>query len=112
MAFDKKRYPHDWDKIRQKVGERSGWRCEGTPQYPHCRAQHGKPHPETGSKVVLTVAHYPDPDTRIGDLAGLLHLCQRCHLALDRPHHLAVQKKNREARRLKVQPRLPLETKE
>lgn len=109
MAFDRTQYPADWEAIRKRVGERSGWRCEGSPLYPRCRAEQGKPHPITGSKVVLTVAHYPDSDKRIGDLSGLKHWCQRCHLGMDRPHHLAKQKRNREAKRLAVQPRLPLE---
>lgn len=104
MAFDRKRYPKDWEAIRERVRQRSGNRCEGCHLYPDCRAQNGKPHPVTGSRVVLTVAHWPDPDTRIGDLAGLLHLCQRCHLAIDRPHHLAVQRRNRELKRRRVQP--------
>lgn len=79
--------------------------------YPQCRAENGKPHPRTGSKVVLTISHHPDPDPRNCDPANLAARCQACHLAIDRPYHLAVQKRNREAKRLAVQPRLPLEEK-
>jgi hypothetical protein len=56
------------------VRKRSGNRCEGSPLYPDCRAVNGQPHPVTGSRVVLTTAHWPDPDKRISDLSGLLHL--------------------------------------
>ena len=39
---------------------------------------HGKPHPETGSTVVLTIAHM-DQDPGNNDRANLRALCQRCH---------------------------------
>ena len=109
MAFNPRDYPRDWQEIREKIRQRSGNRCEGCVIHPDCRAVNGEPHPVTGSKVVLTVAHWPDPDKRIGDLAGLRHLCQRCHLALDRPHHLAVQRRRREERKRREQPVLELE---
>lgn len=112
LAFRRADYPSDWEAIRERVGERSGWRCEGSPLYPQCRAEHGKSHPVTGSKVVLTVAHYPDSDKRIGDLAGLKHWCNRCHLAMDRPHHLRVQAENRLKRRYGEQPPLPFDQNE
>ncbi len=54
---NKDRYPKDWDEISKRVRERAGNRCEGTPEFPNCRAVNYKPHPETGSRVVLTVAH-------------------------------------------------------
>jgi len=59
--------------------------------------ENGKPHPETGSKVVLTVAHLgaPRPDGTPGDKhdktdvrdENLAALCQRCHLNFDRDEH-------------------------
>ncbi len=58
--------------------ERAGWRCEGTTQRPDCRAQDGKPHPETGSDVTLTVAHL-DQNPGNNDPANLKALCQLCH---------------------------------
>lgn len=50
--------------------------------------------------VVLTIAHL-DHDKTNHDIKDerLAALCQRCHLNYDRPHHLAVQKANREARK-------------
>lgn len=49
-----------------------------------CLAVNGQPHPETGSRVVLTVAHL---DHKLKDHtdANLAAFCQCCHLAYDRP---------------------------
>ena len=82
------RYPKDWKAIVERVRKRSGDRCEGSPRWPDCRAANGEPHPETGSKVVLTTAHL-DHVTENCDLANLRHWCQRCHLVYDGPHHAA-----------------------
>jgi hypothetical protein len=51
------RYPENWKAISLARREAADWRCEGSPRYPECRAENGKPHPVTGSIVVLTVAH-------------------------------------------------------
>lgn len=67
-----------WQDIRQWVASRSGWVCEGSPAYPDCRAVHGEPHPVTGSKVVLTVAHVEHDVSRNGP-DDLRHWCQKCH---------------------------------
>jgi hypothetical protein len=107
--FNRKAYPPDWPAIRQAILERASHACEGSPVYPECRAKNHAPHPVTGSKVVLTISHHPDPDPRNCDSANLSARCQRCHLSIDRPHHLAVQKRNREAKRRQVQPVLELE---
>lgn len=80
------RYPANWKQIVAQVRERSGNRCEGTPAFPECRAANGEPHPETGSKVVLTTAHL-DHVPENCDLSNLRHLCQRCHLTYDAQHH-------------------------
>ena len=80
------RYPKDWKAIVERVRERSGDRCEGSPRWPDCRASNGQPHPETGSRVVLTTAHL-DHTPENCDLANLRHWCQRCHLVYDQAHH-------------------------
>lgn len=82
---NKARYPKDWKQIVASIRERSGNRCEGSPDFPACRAENGKPHPETGSKVVLTVGHlnHTPEDCRPENLK---HWCQRCHNRYDRPH--------------------------
>lgn len=83
---NRSRYPANWKEIVGQVRERSGNRCEGSPDYPDCRAPNGEPHPETGSKVVLTTAHL-DHVPEHCDLSNLRHWCQRCHLHYDREHH-------------------------
>lgn len=75
---ERSRYPKDWPEISRRIRfERAQGRCE------FCGAEHGKPHPVTGSIVVLTVAHlnhHPE-DCRDDNLKAL---CQRCHNAYDR----------------------------
>lgn len=91
-------YPADWPEISHYIRfVRAAGRCEGSPAYPACRAQHGCPHPVTGSRVVLTTAHlgvdqldgspgdkHDTMDCRPENLAAW---CQRCHLAYDREQH-------------------------
>ena len=86
-AENRSRYPLNWREIVALVRERSGNRCEGSPGfYPDCRAENGKPHPVTGSIVVLTTAHL-DHTPETSALENLRHLCQRCHLTYDAQHH-------------------------
>lgn len=100
MPVDMKRYPKNWREISHQIRfVRADGRCEGTEQFPDCQAVHGKPHPDTGSKVVLTTAHIgaPHADGSEGDKhdkmdvrpENLLALCQRCHLNLDIKEHVA-----------------------
>lgn len=109
MPFDRSRYPPDWPGISRRIRARAAGRCEGPPgrlpadPQSRCAARQAQPHPVTGSKVVLTVAHL----CRCRDLAGrkcgqpdhLLALCQRCHLGYDRADHIAKAKASRRARR-------------
>lgn len=81
MPFDRSLYPPDWEQISLAVKKAAGWRCE------NCGAEHGKPHPVTGSRVVLTTAHL-DHDPANCARENLRALCQRCHLAYDRPMHI------------------------
>lgn len=80
------RYPKDWKAIAASIRERAGNRCEGSPAYPDCRAENHVPHPITGSKVVLTVAHL-DHTPENCDHSNLKAMCQRCHLTYDAGHH-------------------------
>lgn len=77
---ERARYPKDWPAISQGVREAAGGKCEW------CPAEQGKPHPITGSKVVLTVAHL-DHTPENCHRANLRALCQRCHLRYDAEHH-------------------------
>ena len=84
---NKARYPKDWPEISKRVRERAGNRCEGTPEFPNCRAVNYKPHPDTGSRVVLTVAHMDQTPENCDEDTNLRALCQRCHLCYDRRQH-------------------------
>jgi hypothetical protein len=53
------RYPKDWKRISREARERAGNRCEGSPTYPDCRAENGKPHP------VPPLRLEPDEDRRL-----------------------------------------------
>ena len=89
MPVDYSKYPPDWlTKIRPSILKRAGNRCEGSSKYPECRAENGKIHPITGSKVVLTIAHI-DKDVTNNDPRNLRALCQRCHFAHDQGDNVA-----------------------
>lgn len=69
-----KRYPADWPLRRRFIVQyRAGNRCEW------CGAENGRPHPDTGSDVVLTLAHVWDKRPEAASLLNLAALCQRCH---------------------------------
>lgn len=79
---NKKRYPANWPDIRERIRTRAGNKCEGSPQYPGCRAVNYEPHPVTGSKVVCTVAHLDHVPENCED-NNLRFWCQRCHNTYD-----------------------------
>jgi 16S rRNA A1518/A1519 N6-dimethyltransferase RsmA/KsgA/DIM1 with predicted DNA glycosylase/AP lyase activity len=89
MPIDYKLYHPDWKNISVRIRfERAKNRCEW------CNAENYKPHPKTGSKVILTVAHINQnkDDNREENLAAL---CQRCHLNHDRRKHISNRLNNR-----------------
>ena len=72
------RYPSDWARRRRFIIQyRAGNRCEW------CGAENGEPHPDTGSIVLLTLAHVWDKAPESASLLNLACLCQRCHLRWD-----------------------------
>ncbi len=85
---ERARYPKDWKAISKAVRAEAGERCEGSPAYPDCRAENGKPHPQTGSRVILTVAHIDHRPENV-ERDNLKAWCQRCHLTYDAAHHAA-----------------------
>jgi len=87
-AEEKARYPTNWREISLSVRARAGWRCEW------CPAENGKPHPVTGSIVVLTTAHLDHTPENVAD-ENLVSLCQRCHLAYDAAQHAATAARTR-----------------
>lgn len=86
-------YPANWRDIATAVKERAGFKCEGSPAYPDCRAAHGAPHPVTGSRVVLTCAHLDHHPANCAP-ENLRAWCQRCHLTYDLPIHLHNRRMN------------------
>lgn len=91
---NRRRYPPDWQAISTRIRARANNRCEGSPDFPDCRATNGEPHPETGSRVVLTVAHLDHTPEHCGD-DNLKAMCQRCHLHYDRHHHAQTRYRTR-----------------
>jgi hypothetical protein len=85
-AARKALYPLNWSELARSIKTEAGWQCEGTADFPRCRAVHGEAHPETGSRVVLTVAHL-DHDPTHNERRNLRVLCQRCHLTWDARFH-------------------------
>lgn len=106
---DRSRYPADWKQISEYIRfVRAGNRCEWCGVQNHAigaRDKHGDWHDEdsihlmnSGAgvdlfgdefpnmiKIVLTVAHYPDPDPMNCAEDNLHALCQRCHNRADAP---------------------------
>jgi len=77
---NRKRYPPNWKEISKDIRFiRAGNRCEV------CQAENYKPHPVTGSKVILTVAHL-DHTPENCDYSNLKAMCQKCHNGYDRDH--------------------------
>jgi hypothetical protein len=94
MPIDYKEYGPNWKYISERIRfVRAGNHCE------MCGAVNYMPHPETGSKVVLTVAHLSHniKDNREENLKAL---CQKCHLNHDRALHVFNRKYGRDTRRL------------
>lgn len=76
---NKKLYPSNWKQISKSIRfGRANNKCE------FCKAENYKPHPLTGSKVVLTVAHLDHNPANCQD-ENLKALCQKCHNTYDAP---------------------------
>lgn len=81
MPMQRDLYPADWEELSRRIRfERAGGACEW------CGAVHGAIHPETGSRVILTVAHLDHNPANCDD-DNLVALCQRCHLGYDAEEH-------------------------
>lgn len=118
---DKTKYPADWRAISLRIRERAGQKCEwcGVPngaigyreangafvQLARSQSDAGM-EVETASldglkvvTIVLTVAHYPDPNPANCDDSNLQALCQRCHNRLDAPMRAAHATATRQQKR-------------
>jgi len=102
MPINYGEYPKDWPEIRCRILHRAGERrdekgrivVEGRCEW--CGADNHRTHPETGSMVVLTIAHldHDKENEQVKD-ERLAALCQRCHLGYDREHHIKRRRENR-----------------
>lgn len=117
---NRKLYPPWWKWFSVGIRCRAGGRCEcrgecgvdhaaearGLPNWDHecwrplkrCRAENGRAHPVTGSKVVLTVAHL-DHDPTNNHPRNVKAMCQRCHNRYDADHRAATRRKTRSKQR-------------
>ncbi len=89
---NKARYPANWKEIRAHILTRAGHKCEW------CAAVNYEPHPISGSKVVLTIAHL-DHAPEHNHESNLAALCQRCHLRYDAKHHAVNARRTRDLKR-------------
>lgn len=89
---DKSAYPPDWKLISLSIRQRAGNKCE------NCGAENYQPHPITGSKVILTVAHLDHTPSNC-DPTNLRAWCQKCHLTYDGQFHAQNAKATRAAKR-------------
>lgn len=85
------RYPKTWKAMVEAARERSRNQCECVGQCGdeheggRCNALNGEPHPLTGSKVVLTLAHEHGVPLEEEAIDRMFHACQRCHNKYDAP---------------------------
>lgn len=118
---NKARYPKDWKAISLAIRHDAQQRCEctgecgvnhfeemelqnGVGSASHlCMAVNYQPHPVTGSKVILTVAHL-DHKPENCDRANLKAMCQRCHNRYDQPMRRAGMKARAAEALAKTQP--------
>ena len=98
MPVDWSKYPDCWAALSLNIrNKRAKGRCEW--RYPNgarCAALNGQPHPVTGSKVVLTVAHL-DHDTKNNLLCNLMAMCQLHHNRYDIDFRVANRKRKHQA---------------
>jgi 5-methylcytosine-specific restriction endonuclease McrA len=96
MPINYREYHPKWSLISRLIRfRRAENRCEW------CGAENYQPHPITGSKVVLTVAHI-DRDKNNNRFSNLAALCQRCHLLHDRWQHAENRKYGRHWKRAQL----------
>jgi len=82
MPIRREDYAPNWELISRFIRfYRARNMCEW------CSAVNRLPHPVTGSKVVLTVAHL-DRNPKNNSFFNLAALCQLCHLNYDRSQHV------------------------
>lgn len=101
---NRSRYPKNWADISNRIRfVRAEGRCECVGQCGleheggRCAARHGHPHPKTGSRVVLTTAHFHGSEIEQCGDDDLFAGCQQCHNRYDAPMRRAGIKARKEA---------------
>lgn len=110
-AENKKLYPKNWKKIRQKILERANNKCEFCGLQNHTwgyRDKKGEFVISEGMQqeadeldgehlfqIVLTIAHL-DHNPENNNPENLKALCQKCHLNYDKEHHAETRRKTKE----------------
>jgi len=119
------RYPKDWKEISASIRARAGNRCEGSPNFPSCRAPNRTlgywrnsefvPMPlalrEAGATKGSSVACSDGTTIKIIEIVltvahldhmpencepeNLRAMCQRCHLNYDKDHHAETRRRVR-----------------
>lgn len=72
----RKLYPKNWERIRERIFVRAGYKCE------FCNSEYLKPNKITGKKVFLQCIHLNHDPTDNRD-ENLKSSCQRCHNIYD-----------------------------
>jgi len=102
-SVDKSKYPPNWKEIVEWIRRRSGNRCEctgecGLHEGRRCIERNGEPATYAKGTIVLTTAHLDhDPGNNVPD--NLKHMCQRCHLRVDRFQHAYNSRITRDAKK-------------
>jgi len=94
MPMRRDRYPDNWEEISFHVRNAAEWVCQ------RCGVRQGEPHPITGSRVILTVAHVGPNKHDKRDCSQLEALCQRCHIHEDIDEHIANARRTRTRKRM------------
>lgn len=115
MPWDRKKYPVNWEAFSKEIRfKRAGGRCECTGQCGlhrttggprRCVERDGQPGKWMKGPVMLTVAHLNHKEgpcrcePRCADPEHVIAACQRCHLRIDHPRHVANARRTRHKRR-------------
>lgn len=96
---NKRRYPDNWQQIRQEIRERANDRCEGCGVVNHAYInRHTRelclPDEDDTIRVVCTVAHL-DHVPENNDKNNLRFYCQKCHNNHDIPHRKKTRAKTK-----------------
>ena len=85
---NKKRYPDNWQEIRERILKRADNKCE------ICGIENHKLNLRTGKRVVLTIMHLDHIPEHCDD-DNLKAACQSCHNNYDIEHRIKTRRMTR-----------------